>query len=207
MIKSILMAIMAILTTTSCCSNTNKAGGNTAQGIVKDSTKTLVVYFSKRGVNYKQGVLDKGNTEVVAEYIKEATGADVFRIVPDKDYEKETDYDKLVERTRIEHENNERPTFKGEISDIDKYDVIIIGSPIWWYTYPQVVYTFLERYNLNGKTIVPFTTHEGSGMADVVDVLKKYYPEATIAEGIAIKGRDARSSKDKVTKWLNKLGY
>ena len=77
------------------------------------------------------------------------TGADVFRIMPDKEYEKIQDYDELVELTRIEHENDERPTFNGKINDIGKYDTIFIGSPIWWYTFPQVMYTFLDSYDLN----------------------------------------------------------
>lgn len=208
MIKSILTAIVALLATTSCNGNANSTTKTDYKpDMVVDSSKTLIVYFSKRGVNYKQGLIDKGNTEIVAEYIEELTGANVFRIIPDKDYEKVQDYDKLVELTRIEHENNERPIFKGEISNIEQYDTIFIGSPIWWYTFPQVVFTFLERYNLNGKTIIPFTTHEGSGLADAVDVLRKYYPDATIAEGLAIRGREARKSKEKVIKWLNKVRF
>ncbi len=211
-VKSLLTAVVALLTTTACNGNVNKSNMASSDSkpnmsIVTDSSKTLIVYFSKRGVNYKQGVLDKGNTEVVAEYIKEMTGADVFRIMPDKEYEKIQDYDELVELTRIEHDNDERPTFKGKINNIGKYDTIFIGSPIWWYTFPQVMYTFLDSYDLNGKTIIPFTTHEGSGLADVVEVLRKYYPNATVAEGLAIRGRDAVKSKEKVVRWLEKTGF
>ena len=209
-VKSLLTAVVALLTATACNGNVNKAVNSDSKpnmDMVTDSSKTLIVYFSKRGVNYKQGVIDKGNTEVVAEYIEEMTGADVFRIIPDKEYEKIQDYDELVELTRIEHENDERPTFKGKINDIGKYDTIFIGSPIWWYTFPQVMYTFLDSYDLNGKTIIPFTTHEGSGLADVVEVLRGYYPDATVAEGLAIRGRDAVKSKEKVVRWLEKTGF
>lgn len=208
-LKTILTTFAALLTVSACACNTNKNENNDNKpnmGMVTDNSKTLIVYFSKRGVNYKQGVIDKGNTEIIAEYIEELTGADVFRIIPEKDYEKIDNYDELVELTRIEHENNERPTFQGEISDIEQYETIFIGSPIWWYTFPQVIYTFLDRYDLNGKNIVPFTTHEGSGLADVVDVLRNYYPKAKIVEGLAIRGRDARKSKEKVTEWLNEIG-
>lgn len=209
-LKSVLTAVVALLTTMACNGNVNKATQSDDKpntGIITDSSKTLIVYFSKRGVNYNQGVLDKGNTEVVAEYIEEITGADVFRIMPDKEYEKIQNYDELVKLTKSEHDNNERPAFKGKISDIGKYDTIFIGSPIWWYTFPQVIYTFLDSYDLNGKTIIPFTTHEGSGLANAVEVLRKYYPNATIGEGLAIRGRDARNSKEKVTTWLEKMGF
>ena len=67
--------------------------------------------------------------------------------------------------------------------------------------------SFLDSYDLNGKTIIPFTTHEGSGLADVVEVLRKYYPNATVAEGLAIRGRDAVKSKEKVVRWLEKTGF
>lgn len=209
-LKSVLTAVVALLTTMACNGNVNKttqSDNKPNTGIVTDSSKTLIVYFSKRGVNYNQGVLDKGNTEVVAEYIEEITGADVFRIMPDKEYEKIQDYDELVKLTKSEHDNNERPAFKGKINDIGKYDTIFIGSPVWWYTFPQVIYTFLDSYDLNGKTIIPFTTHEGSGLANTVEVLRKYYPNATIGEGLAIRGRDARNSKEKVMIWLEKMGF
>ena len=204
-VKSLLTAVVALLTATAYNGNANKAANSDSKpnmDMVTDSSKTLIVYFLK-----KRRVIDKGNTEVVAEYIKEMTGADVFRIMPDKEYEKIQDYDELVELTRIEHENDERPTFNGKINDIGKYDTIFIGSPIWWYTFPQVMYTFLDSYDLNGKTIIPFTTHEGSGLADVVEVLRKYYPNATVAEGLAIRGRDAVKSKEKVVRWLEKTGF
>lgn len=173
-----------------------------------DASRTLIVYFSHRGVNYKQGFTERGNTEIVAGYIQELTGADTFRIEPVKDYDSMTDYDALVELARQEHDNDERPAIKRTVPNLDQYTTIIIGSPVWWYGYPQVVKTFLESHDLNGKTLIPFSTHEGSGLSNFVETLQGYYPEATVVkDGLAIKGRDAEGSKTKVEKWLEKVGF
>ena len=87
-----------------------------------------------------------------------------------------------------------------------KYDVIFIGGPVWWGTYPQVMFTFFKQYDLSGKTIIPFTTHEGSGLGSCVNDVKKTYPKANVTEGFSIYGHDVRTGKDRVEKWLKKLG-
>ena len=89
----------------------------------------------------------------------------------------------------------------------DRYSTVFIGGPVWWGTYPQVMFTFFDKYNLNGKTIIPFTTHEGSGLGNVVEDLKKLYPNATFKEAFSIYGHETRKDLSKVDKWLKRLNY
>lgn len=92
-----------------------------------------------------------------------------------------------------------------QIATLNQYDTIFIGGPVWWGTYPQVMFTFFERYDLNGKTLIPFTTHEGSGLASCVEDVKKAYPNATVRKPFSIYGHEVRSGRAKVEKWLKSL--
>ena len=100
----------------------------------------------------------------------------------------------------------ELPAYKGDV-DVTPYDVIFIGGPIWWGTYPQVMFTFFKDHDLSGKTVIPFTPHEGSGLASTVQDVKKTWPEATVKDGFAIYGHEVRSGRAKVEKWLKGLGW
>ena len=165
--------------------------------------KAIVIYFSRADENYFGGSLkyiDKGNTEIVAEKIKEITNADLFKVERKKDYAKE--YMKCIEEAKIEQQNNERPELKSYLDDINNYDVIFIGSPIYWGTMPQAMFTALDRLDFNGKIIMPFTTHEGSGLANVVRDIKKCAKGAIVKEGLAILGSSANDSKSKLQTWI-----
>lgn len=119
--------------------------------------KILVVYFSWSPT---------GNTRNMAEQIKETTGADIFEIVPVKAYP--TDYTKCTEVAKEEINRNYKPAIKGKVANFEDYDIIFIGSPNWWSTIAPPVATFLTTYNLKGKTILPFMTHEGTRMGHSV---------------------------------------
>ena len=119
----------------------------------------------------------------------------------------EEETDKLIEIAKEETKRGEKPAFKGEVKNIEQYDTIFIGGPIWWGTYPQVMFTFFEKYDLNGKIIIPFTTHEGSGLANTVEDVKRAYPKAKVVEGFAVYGHEVRESMQKVDLWLKGLGY
>ena len=164
--------------------------------------KTLVVFFSHAGENYSVGNIEVGNTKIVADYISEFTGAEQFEIVAEKDYD--MPYNKLIQVAKGEANKGELPAYKGDI-DVSKYDTIFIGGPIWWGTYPQVMFTFFRDHDLNGKTIIPFVTHEGSGLASTVSDIKKAWPNATVKNGFAIYGHEVRSGKAKVEKWMKGL--
>ena len=172
-------------------------------------TKTLVLYFSRVGEQYNVGVIDKGNTAIVAEMIAEETGADMFEIIPEDDHYPMT-YDALLEVAQTEKNEKARPAYKGEIN-VEGYDVIFIGSPVWWGDWPMIMYTVFENVDLSNKTLVPFSTHEGSGLSGFDSKLKKTCPDSTVLEGIGIRGADAQNNSDKAAKeinnWLNKMGY
>ena len=152
------------------------------------SAQTLVVYYSRTGSNYTpDGIvnLTKGNTEVVAEKIQALTGADIFRLETVKVYS--ADYYKCTQEAKEELNAKARPALKKDI-DISKYDTIYLGWPCWWGTYPMCVATFLEAHDWKGKTVIPFTTHEGSGFGQSLRDLKAAIPGATITKGLSIQG-------------------
>jgi len=196
---------MALLTI-SCSANANQQVTNNQNETNMDKQgKTLVVFFSHAGENYSVGNIKVGNTKVVADYISEMTGADQFEIVADKDYD--MPYMELIEVAKQEANDGELPAMVGKLENLDQYDTVFIGGPVWWGTYPQVMFTFFRDYDLNGKTIIPFTTHEGSGLASCVEDVKAAYPGATVKTGFAIYGHEVRSGRAKVEKWLKGLGF
>lgn len=197
-LKYLMIGISACLVLS--CNGQNKTTKNTMK-----TTKALVVFFSHTGENYAVGNNQVGNTKIVANRISELTGADQLEIKTSK-YDGMT-YQSLVKLATQEKRNNEKPDFDGKVNNIGQYDVIFIGGPIWWGTYPQVKFTFFDRFDLNGKTIIPFTTHEGSGLADVVEDLRRLYPKANITGANGFYGHEVRRSTGKVDAWINKMGY
>ncbi len=204
--KSIIAAIMAMLTL-SCTANANQSSTNNSnnQTNMDKQGKTLVVFFSHAGENYNVGNIKVGNTKIVADYISEMTGADQFEIVADKDYD--MPYMELIEVAKQEANADELPAMVGKLENVEQYDTVFIGGPVWWGTYPQVMFTFFRDYDLNGKTIIPFTTHEGSGLASCADDVRRAYPNADVKPGFAIYGHEVRSGRSKVEKWLKGLGF
>ena len=167
-------------------------------------TKDLVIYFSRAGENYFGGVLkniEKGNTEVIAEYIEDLTSADLFKVEPANEYP--ADYMKCIDIAQKEKDNDARPEIKQALTDIGEYDTIFIGFPNWWGTLPMPMWTQLEQLDFTGKTVKPFVTHEGSGFGRSLSDLKKLCPGATIASGLSIQGSVVSGAKDKVASWVN----
>ena len=206
--KYLLASALCLLVSTAC-SGTNPGNSNenetaTRQAPATSGEKALVVFFSHAGDNYSVGNIEVGNTKIVADYITELTGADQFEIVTHK-YDGMA-YKPLCDLAKEELENGELPEFEGSV-DVSKYETIFIGGPVWWGTYPQVMFTFFKKYDLNGKTIIPFTTHEGSGLGRCVEDVKAAYPNATVSEGFSMYGHDVRTGKPEVEKWLRGLGF
>ena len=205
--RKILFILLAALSITGCNAQNNKAQ--------MTNNKCLVVFFSHAGENYSVGNIKVGNTKIVADDISELTGADRFEIVTHK-YDGMA-YTPLTELAQEEARNNERPAFEGQLSSlsgsglsslseaVSNYDIIFIGGPIWWGTYPQVMFTFFDTYDLNGKTIYPFSTHEGSGLGNVMSDIRKVYPNADVKPGFSIYGHEVRTNKAKVEKWIKGL--
>ncbi|MCQ2970211.1 Flavodoxin [Methanobrevibacter gottschalkii] len=163
----------------------------------------LIIYFSRDGENYFSGEIksiEKGNTEVIAEYIQEFTGADIFKVIPKKDYP--SDYMKCIDIAKKELKANARPEIKEELSDISDYDIIYIGFPNWWGTLPMPMWTQLEKLDFTGKVIKPFVTHEGSRFGKSGKDLKRLCKDAIIKKGLSISGSDVYDLADIVKIWL-----
>ena len=208
-IKSIITAAMALLVSTACSGNKQQ---QTESSTSKETTvmakegKTLVVFFSHAGDNYSVGNIEVGNTKIVADYITELAGAEQFEIVTHK-YDGMA-YNPLIKLAQEEAKNGELPEYEGDI-DLSAYDTVFIGGPVWWGTYLQVMFTFFKKHvnDLAGKTVIPFTTHEGSGLANCVEDVKAAFPGANVTKGFSIYGHEVRSGKTKVEKWLKGLGF
>ena len=164
--------------------------------------KTLIAFFSRADENYFGGSLkyiEKGNTEIVAEYIQDLTSADMFKVEPLVPYSK--DYMECIEEAKIRTNNHDAP-IKEEVPDISSYDVIYVGAPVYWGGMPEELITALDGLDYTGKTIRPFTTHEGSGLSGVPGQLKKICKGAEVLDGLAISGSHVNDSKSKVESWI-----
>ena len=157
------------------------------------SGTSIVIYFSRADENYSVGTITEGNTAKVAKIIAAETGSDIWEIKPVKAYSKS--YNECINVAQKEQREKARPAFEGAIPDLSGYDTIYLGSPNWWGDFPMIVYTFLEKANLEGKTIRLFVTHEGSGSGGLESSLKKAEPKAKITKSLAIRGTTAQNDK------------
>ena len=197
---TILMATMMLLLTACDGGNAQTGADTSAQketqttASARSDQRVLVVYFSRADENTGGvGYIEKGNTKILAEMIAERTHGDLFEIKTVKAYPKE--YRPATEAAKQEKEENARPEIVGELPDLSKYDVVFLGYPIWWSDMPMPVYTFLDRENFAGKIILPFCTHEGSGLSGtdrtIADTTK-----TEVKDGFALAGHIAQNSPD-----------
>jgi flavodoxin len=182
------------------------------------SHKVLVAYFSRVGntdfpkdvdtsasasVNVtKDGV--QGNTEILARAVKEATNGDLFLI--QREDKLPVDYNETVNQGKEEHEKNIRPKLKTHVENMASYDVVILVYPNWWYDAPMDIYSFIDEYDLSGKTIVPFCTSGGSGFSSSIKTIGKMEPKATVLEGLAMSEKPSDKLNEDVKNRLSKLG-
>jgi len=169
---------------------------------VADS-RTLIAYYSRKGQNYgSAGIVDLpvGNTEVAATMIQAATGGELLRLDTVKEYP--GDYHAATEVAKSELREGARPELRNLPHDIDGYDVVFVGYPIWWGTPPMAVFTFLDAYDFTGKTVVPFCTHEGSGMGRSERDIETSCPGARVLDGLAIRGASVRGAETDIERWI-----
>ncbi len=171
--------------------------------------KSIVVYFSHTGENYSVGVITVGNTAKVAKEIAAQTGAATWEIKEKNPYPEK--YTPCIEVAKKEMQAKARPEFVGEVPDLSAYDTIYLGYPNWWADAPMIVYSFLDKAKIDGKTILPFCTHEGAGLGSTARKLAVAYPKAKVElKGLALYGHVAQnepeSVKSAVAKWLKQLG-
>lgn len=204
--KKIIVFLMAALFTTAC--NAKPKTEEPTKPMTANN-KVLVVYFSRTGEQYSVGNIQEGNTAIIAKMVAEKTGGDLFEIKLNNDTYP-TQYRPLTQVAKQEKKANARPEVKDKVDNFADYDMVFIGCPNWWGDLPMVVYTFMEQYNWTGKKVVPFVTHEGSGLSSIPSSIKKT-TQADVLSALSIYGHEAQNDREasslKVNAWLKKLGF
>ena len=176
----------------------------TLSGAKKDA-KILVAYFSRADENYGVGFVEKGNTQIIAEFIEDYLKADSFHIRTVTPYPK--NYKECTNVALEEQKKKARPALAEQIGNLKDYDIIFLGYPNWWGDLPMAVYTFLESNDFSGKIIIPFCTHAGSGLSNTVKTIASKCPRATVLNGFAMSGQTAQNSqaaaKRDTLKWID----
>lgn len=162
-----------------------------------------IVYFSRAGNNYVNGMIKNlpvGNTEIAARMLQDITGADLFKLEPLAPYS--ADYSECIEEAQQDLKRDARPELKVYPDNMAKYETIYLGFPNYWGTMPMAVFTFLEKYDFTGKIIRPFCTHEGSGLGESENDIKKLCPGAKLEKGLAIHGARVSDAKATLKEWV-----
>lgn len=179
-------------------------------------SKALVVYFSMPETSDSNDMTTEednsvvvvdgevlGNTQYMAYVIQESTGADIFRIEPSSPYP--TDHSTLVDLAQAEQDANARPAIKDQIEDFSTYDTVFIGYPIWWSDMPMILHTFFDEYDFSGKTVIPFSTHGGSGFSGTPRAIAELEPNAQMLDGLTISRNQIQDARDEIITWINSL--
>ena len=198
------MMLLAVMGLSACTGSKKEAKVADESETTKKGTidmkgkKILVAYFSW-----------SGNTREAAQYIAQKTGADKFEIIREKAYP--TEYTPCTEDAKAEKEAGERPAIKGRVENMAQYDVVFVCVPVWWYTAPMPVFTFLEQYDLNDKTVIPFCTAYSGSSSTLRDIVSAT-PQSNHLDGICIVtkeqgGKDMDKKHGKIDKWLTEIGF
>lgn len=174
--------------------------GGTKQNL-KDK-KSIIIYFSRADENYFGGemkYIEKGNTEVIAEYIRDIISCEMFKVEPLVPYSE--NYMECIEEAKVRTRNHNAP-IKEEVPDISSYEVIYVGAPVYWGGMPEELFTALKGLDYTGKIIRPFVTHEGSGLSSIPNQLKNICIGAMVESGLAVSGSTVNSAKSKVENWI-----
>ena len=194
LITSLAAALLSICVGSAAFAQTPSSSGNKGEQTMNlKNSKILIAYFSH-----------SGNTRALAGQLQKTVGGDVFEIVTAEPYPDE--YRPTTVQARRELDENRRPALTSKVEDMAAYDVIFLGYPNWWGTMPMAVFSFVEQYDLSGKTIVPFCTHEGSRLGRSVSDLTRLAPGSTLLSGFEIKGSQVERGGDGLRAWLLGLG-
>lgn len=217
---SMLLMSLCLMVAFAACSNGDSTPSETEIGATAeaDGAGILIAYFTMpedvdtSGVNAVAGasiVVNDGevlgNTEYMASIIQDTIGGDLFQIETVQQYP--LDHDPLVDQAAEEQDAESRPELSAHLDNLEQYDTIILGYPNWWGDMPMAIYTFLDTYDLSGKTIAPFITHGGSGLSGTPENIQEEELNASVTEGLAIDGDEASDSSEDVVEWLNSLGF
>lgn len=171
-------------------------GENAGHNDNADVTASASVQHGSRGVT--------GNTGLIAEDIAKDTGGTLYSIKTEKAYS--PNYREAVAAGKAEQQQNARPALQGEVPNIKDYDVVFLGYPNWWGDMPMAMYTFLDKYDLTGKTVIPFCTSGGSELSNTVEAIRKAEPSAKVLDGFHVSGSSAPSAQGQVASWVRSLG-
>ena len=225
-IISLFMALVMALSLAACSTNQSPSESTPEESRLPTNERTpapsntngknLVVYFSMPETTDPDNMMEEeanstviidgevlGNTQYMAYVIQETVGADIFRIEPETPYP--TDHDELVDLASEEQSNNARPAIKNTIENFDTYENIFVGYPNWWGDMPMILYSFFDKYDFSGKTIIPFNTHGGSGFSGTISTIKELEPNADVLDGKSISRNDIQDAEQEIVDWVNSL--
>lgn len=207
----VLLLIVSTLTVLGCDKHAKEQTPETKEEPrVASTDKSIVVYFSRAGEQLHVGYIAEGNTSIVAKMIAQKTGADLFEVKPKAD-KYNTPYRQLENIAKKEQDAKARPEYVEPAPNLSQYDVIFFGAPVWWNDWPMIMYTFFENNDLQGKKLIPFSTHSGSGLSRFDFKLARYYPYCTVLKGESFLGEDVQKDSNLIVpdldKWLIGLGF
>jgi len=218
----VLTTIMAILFSLAGCSPENNGGGSSTLPPDTNVTesKILIAYFTwadnthvdnpdavDKDASTSASVLAPGNVAIVASYIRDAVGGDTFSMVVSQPYS--SNYNECLDRAADEKAANARPEIVNRVENMDEYDIIFLGYPNWWYSAPMTIFSFIESYDLSGKTIIPFCCHGTGGLASSVRDIANDLPSDVnfINNAFGVYRPDTVGCRPKVIEWLKSLGF
>ena len=205
-------AAVSMLVLTAC----GESGDNNKGVETVPIKKSAAVYFSRVGntdfpsdidavssasLNRIDGTL-KGNAQMIAEWAADEAGAEAVEIVADKSYP--VDYNETVDLAKEEQGKKERPSIKCSISSFDDIDTVWLSIPNWWADLPMPVYSFFDEYDLSGKNIYVFVTHEGSGFSSIVKTIRDLEPDANVVEAVSVKGGSVLDEEKTIREYVKK---
>lgn len=191
--KAVLSTFLMAMMSVSCNAGEPENENQDNDRIDGTDKKMLVVYYSW-----------SGNTRTIAQYIQEATGADIFEVELTDPFS--TDYNTVAQEYREDNRTGTNRKLKNKVENLSDYDIIFLGAPIWGGTRALPVKSFLLEHDLSDKTVAPFTTHGGGGAGSCFNDMKREAPKAKFLEGLALAGSQADNSKNTVERWLNSIG-
>lgn len=204
----ILCAILLVQTGGLFAQNTSKkpailiAYFTRAQNIQRSTSS--VDATSQASVNLVNGKYT-GNTELLAEWIQQEVGGDLFAIKTVTPYS--SDFDVLVNQGQKKNREKARPALATRVQNMEKYDIVFVGFPNWWYDMPMALYTLFETYDLSGKTIIPFCTSGGSGFSQSIKAIRDLEPKGIVREGLTVRDSQSLQGRQAIKNWLVKLGF
>lgn len=227
-VAALFLALTMVLSLVACGENnegqaapptepdTPSVSTESGEPVAAGSGKVLIAYFAVAENSDVDAVSSasvvtvngeaKGRIQALAEMIQAKTDGDLFSIQTAIDYP--GDGEALIDYADQEQAENARPEITNHIENLDEYDTIFVGYPIWWYDIPQVFYTFFDEYDLSGKTIIPFSSHNGSRLSGTVDTIAELEPDATVVEdAFTVHEGSVANAEEDIASWLNGLGF